>query len=64
MDEVTMSQLVEESLLTSAFYEKIFIRYGHCDNFKDLPGSCLLLMALETCNASVSRYWWRRSRVH
>ena len=49
-----MSRLVCESLLTPAFYDKIFVRYGHLPEFKKLPGSCLLLMALETCNASVS----------
>lgn len=52
--DVTMSRLVCESLLTPAFYDKIFVRYGHLPDFKKLPGSCLLLMALETCNASVS----------
>jgi hypothetical protein len=54
IDDITLSRLVVESLLTSAFYEKIFIRFGHRNDFKTLPGSCLLLMALETCNASVS----------
>jgi hypothetical protein len=54
IDDITLSRLVVESLLTSAFYEKIFIRFGHRTDFKTLPGSCLLLMALETCNASVS----------
>ena len=53
-DEIMLSRLVVESLLTSTFYEKIFIRYGHRKDFKRLPGSCLLVMALETCNASVS----------
>ena len=53
-DEVTMSRLVVESLLTAEFYEKIFIRYGHRDDFKILSGACLLAMALETCNASAS----------
>ena len=52
--DITMSRLVTESLLTPAFYDKIFVRYGHLSDFKKLPGSCLLLMALETCNASVS----------
>ena len=51
--DFTMSRLVTESLLTPSFYDKIFIRYGHLPDFKKLPGSCLLLMALETCNASV-----------
>ena len=52
--EVKMSRLVVESYLTSAFLEKIFVRYGHRADYKRLPGSCLLIMALETCNASVS----------
>jgi hypothetical protein len=54
MREVALSRLVVESLLTSNFYEKIVIRFGHRDDFRDLPGSALLMMALETCNASVS----------
>lgn len=54
MRDITLSRLVVESMLTSTFYEKIFIRYGHRDDFKLLPGSGLLMMALETCNASVS----------
>ena len=50
-----MSRYFTESLLTPAFYDKRFVRYGHLSDFKKLPGSCLLLMlALETCNASVS----------
>jgi hypothetical protein len=53
-DEITMSRLVVESLLTAEFYDKIFIRYGHQDDFKKLSGACLLAMALETCNASAS----------
>ena len=53
-DEVTMSRLVVESLLTAEFYEKIFIRYGHRDDFKILSEACLLAMALETYNASAS----------
>jgi hypothetical protein len=53
-DEIMLSRLMVESLLTSAFYKKILIRYGHRKDFKCLPGSCLLIMALETCNASVS----------
>ena len=52
-DEIMLSRLVVESLLTSAFYEKSFIRYGRGKDFKRLPGSCLLIMALETCSAYV-----------
>ena len=54
LDEIAMSRLVVESLLTSAFYKKIVIRFGQREDFKYLPGSCLFLMALETCNSSVS----------
>ena len=52
LDDITLSRLVVESLLTSAFYEKIVIRFNHRTDFEDLPGSCLFLMALDTCNAS------------
>jgi hypothetical protein len=54
LDEVAMSRLVVESLITSSFYEKVIIRFGHRKDFKDLPGSILFLMALETCNSLVS----------
>ena len=51
-DEVELSRTVVESLLTETFQEKIEIRFGHRDDFEFLPGSCLFMMALETCNAS------------
>ena len=54
IQDTTLSHLIVELLLTSDFHDKIFICYGHCNDFSDLPGSALLLMALETCNASVS----------
>ena len=54
LDEITMSRTLVESLVTPEFYEKSFIRYGHQDNFNEVPGSVLVAMALETCNASVS----------
>jgi hypothetical protein len=50
INENNLSRLVVASLLSSAFYEKICIRFRHRPDFKSLPGSCLLLMALETCN--------------
>ncbi len=52
-DEVELSRLVVESLLSETFQEKIAIRFGHRSDFKNLPGSCLFMMALATCNASV-----------
>jgi hypothetical protein len=36
-----------------SFQEKIEIRFSHREYFELLPGSCLFMMALETCNASV-----------
>ena len=54
LDEITMSRILFESLVTPEFYEKNFIRYGHQDNFHKIPGSVLVIMALETCNSSVS----------
>ncbi len=55
LDKITMPRTLFESLVTAEFFEKIFIRYGqHQDNFNDVPGSVLVAMALETCNASVS----------
>jgi hypothetical protein len=54
IQEITLSRLVVELLLTSTLNNKILVQYGHQDNFKQLPGSGLLMMAHETCNASVS----------
>lgn len=54
LDEITMSRTLVESLITAEFFDKIFIRYGHQDDFQDVPGSVLIATALETCNASVS----------
>ncbi|KAI2509164.1 hypothetical protein MHU86_5283 [Fragilaria crotonensis] len=53
-DEIMMSRLVVESLMTTDFFSKIFTRYGHRMDFKRVSGACLLIMALETCNASAS----------
>ena len=53
-DEVELSRAVVESLLSESFQEKIEVCFGHREDFELLPaGSCLFIMALETCNASV-----------
>ena len=44
---------VVESFSSESFQEKIKIRFSHHKDFETLPGSCLFMMALETCNASV-----------
>jgi hypothetical protein len=54
MRDIAFSCLVVESLLTSNFYDKIVVRYGHLPDFKLYPESVLLMMELVTCNASVS----------
>ena len=47
-----LSRLAVESLLSSALDAKILIRYGHYDDFDDLPGQIYLMMVLDICNAS------------
>ena len=47
-----LSRLAVESLLSSALDAKILIRYGHYDDFEDLPGQVYLMMVLDICNAS------------
>jgi hypothetical protein len=54
LDKIVMSWLVVESLVTSAFYELMVIRFGQQSDLQDLPGLVLFLMALETWNSSVS----------
>ena len=53
-DEVELSLMVVNSLLTETFLEKLVVCYGHRKDFDSLPGSCLFMMALEACNASVA----------
>ena len=52
-DDFQLSRGVVESFFSESFQEKIEIRFGHREDFELLPGSCLFMMALETCNASV-----------
>jgi hypothetical protein len=54
MQDIALSRLVVESLLTLNFNDKIVIRHEHLPDFKLYPGSVLLMMGLETCNTSVS----------
>ena len=52
-DDFQLSRGVVESFFSESFQEKIEIRFSHREDFELLPGSCLFMMALETCNASV-----------
>ncbi len=52
-DEVELSRMVVDSLLTKSFLEKLVGRYGHREDFETLPGSCIVfMMALKACNSS------------
>ena len=53
-DEIELSRIVVNSLLTEAFHDTIRTRFGHLADFDCLPGSCVFMMALEACNASIS----------
>jgi hypothetical protein len=52
-DDFQLSRGVVESFFSESFQEKIEIRFSHREDFELLPGYCLFMMALETCNASV-----------
>jgi hypothetical protein len=52
-DEDEILRTVVESLHTKSFQEKLVFQFEHCTDFDTLPGSCLCMMALETCNSSV-----------
>jgi hypothetical protein len=54
VDDMEISCLVVESLLTDDIREKMRIRFDHHDQFLDFHGRVLFLMALDVCNASVS----------
>jgi hypothetical protein len=53
-DDIESSRMVVNSLLTETFYKMLCVRFGHLEDFESYPGSCLFMMALEACNASVS----------
>jgi hypothetical protein len=53
-DENEMTRMVFESTVTDSFLEKLTVRYSHRKDVDYLPGSCLFMMALDACNASVS----------
>jgi hypothetical protein len=53
-DDLELSQLVVESLLSEEIRDKMKVRYDHGINFYDYPGGVLVMMAFEISNASVS----------
>ena len=50
--ETYLSHLAVDSLLSCALESKVLIRYGHYDDFEDVPGQVYLMMVLNLCNAS------------
>jgi len=54
LDEIPLSHLLVESMMTDPFRTKIRTRFSHHNSFDDFPGSIYFLMALDTCNASVA----------
>jgi hypothetical protein len=54
LDDMEMSRLVVESLLTEELRERMRIWFDHHDAYLDFHGGVLFLMALDVCNASVS----------
>jgi hypothetical protein len=54
IDDMEMSTLVVESLLTDGIHEKMRIRFDHHEAFLDFHGGVLFVMVLDVCNVSVS----------
>ena len=54
LDDIGMSRLMVESLLTQSFLQKIETRFSHIDDYELVSGACLFMMALDACNAKES----------
>ena len=54
-DAYLSRRLAVDSLLSCALESKVVIRYGHYDNFEDVPGQVYLMMVLDLCNASADQ---------
>jgi hypothetical protein len=54
LDDIGMSRLMVESLLTQSFLQKIETRFSHIEDYELVSGACLFMMALEACNANES----------
>ena len=54
-NDIGLSRLVVESMLTPSLQERMFTKFGNNDNYETYPGQILFMMALDTCNASVQR---------
>jgi hypothetical protein len=52
-NDMEMSQLVVEYLLTEELRKRMRIQFDHHDAYLDFHGGVLFLMALDVCNASV-----------
>ncbi len=54
INDLLLSRMVVESLLTAAFREKLDTRFSHVSDYDELPGQILFMMTLEACNASAN----------
>lgn len=54
LDDIGMSRLMVESLLTQSFLQKIETRFSHIEDYELVSGACLFMMALDACNANES----------
>ena len=52
LDDVGLSRLAVEALLSVSLREKLETRFSHYPRFQNLPGQIIFMMVLDTCNAS------------
>jgi hypothetical protein len=55
-DDMEMSRLVVESLVSEGLKDRMHIHYDHHTDYLDFLGGVLFMMALDICNASMSFY--------
>ena len=54
LNDLLLSRMMIESLLSASFREKLDVRFSHVPNFEELPGQVIFMMTLEACNASAN----------
>ena len=54
LDDIALSRLAVEALLTVRLRDEIRTRYSHVSDFEDLLGNIYFMMILETCNILAS----------
>ena len=54
LNDLHLSRMVVESLLTATFCEKLDTRFSHVEEYEGMPGQVLFMMTLEACNTSAN----------